>query len=69
MQMHTHMLYAGSKSSVDDIEHRSSELPARRVGLALSLNPITPLLDRQTAAKICGILPKDDDLFDSLPKR
>ena len=69
MQMHTHMVCAGSKSSVDDIEHRLSELPARRVELALSLNPITPLLDRQTAANINGILPKDNDLFDCLPTR
>ena len=69
MQTHAHMAYAGSRSSVDDTDHRLSGLPAMRVGLALPLNPITPLLDRQTAANISGILPKDYDLFDCLPTR
>ena len=64
------MAYAGPKSSVGHIEHGFSWVSRRRVGFALSLNLITPLLDLQTAVNIVGILLKDDnDLFDCLPTR
>ena len=69
MQTHAHTACAGSKFSGDDIEHRLSGLPARRFGLALSLNPIKPLLDHQTTVNTSGLLHKDNNLFDCLPAR
>ena len=56
--VYRHFYHVGSKFSGDDVEHRLSELT--RVGLALSLSPVTPLLDRQIVTKISGILPRDD---------
>lgn len=52
--------------SVCDPGVRFPGLPMRTVDLALVLAPITPLLSHQTALSMCGMLPMDYDILESL---